>query len=67
MSNVSNFNLSAFRERINKAKTDVSSEKVVRFMVANSAEDCPIDLVIILAQCIHDFRANEMLDEAERN
>jgi hypothetical protein len=59
--------LREFAEQVRSASTDKQSERIVRIMIKEVAEDCPTEVLVQIGQCIIDFRKSELRGEAERN
>jgi hypothetical protein len=60
-------NLSLFAEHVRNAPSDEHAERVVRLMIGNVATNCPMGLLLQLAQCVIDYRKTELRGEAELN
>ncbi len=64
---IKNKNLNLFSEQVSRATTDTFCEKVVRYTLAGISENCPLELLIILANSVIKYREQEIINEIEKN
>ncbi len=62
-------NLANLRTLVENVKTNKASERFVRHLLEGVAtgEDTPLEVIQRLGQCVVDYRAAEMKDEAAEN
>jgi hypothetical protein len=63
----SNRNLTAFAAHVHAAPADEKSEWVVRAMLEGTAQNCPMDVLVRLGECLVECRKSELRGEAESN